>query len=154
MTQLQQDTTQVEVTVATKRTRGRPQLTEQQWLEKETLRLAPLMAHEHNSNPLSVAKSGVTSTEQQMALAASKASSTEKVKLTTYGVRKSAKQLTDAITNAVAQGLGNAQIAMVVYSTRNTKNKLTQEVSDTLQRIANGETFEKHQLPKALQQYA
>ncbi len=51
MTQLQQDTTQVEVTVATKRTRGRPQLTEQQWLEKETLRLAPLMAHEHNSNP-------------------------------------------------------------------------------------------------------
>lgn len=150
MTQVQQDT--VEVTQV-KRGRGRPQLTDEQFLAKETQRLKSLLVNQHNSNPVMVAMYGVTTEEAQTVAASQLASASEKVKLVVYGARKSAKTISDAITNAVAQNMNNAQIAMVVYSARNAKNKMTTSVSDTLQRLANGEEIKTEELPKELRKY-
>lgn len=150
MTQVQQDT--VEVTEV-KRGRGRPQLTAEQFLAKETERLSSLLANQHNSTPTMVAQYGLTTPAAQQDAAVAMASSTDKVKLDVYGVRKSAKKIADAIANAVAQNMTNAQIAMVVYTTRNIKNKMTTEVSDTLQRLADGEKIETEKLPQELRKY-
>lgn len=148
--------TQAQTTTDTpvvKRGRGRPAMLDVQRLSKETQRLSKLLAHKHNSNPLSVAKSGLTTPEQHITEAASLASVTTRVTPETYGVRKSAKRLAEAVANAVAQNLSNAQIAMVIYTTRNVKNQMSDGVAETLERLSKGEVVEMAEMPQVLHQY-
>ncbi len=146
----------VEVAQEVKRSRGRPSLDAATKAQNDVERLMPLLANRNNSNPILVAQNGIRSastfrfTAQKMV----KAANGQKVEIQSYGVRKSAKTLADAIANAANLKSNKSAMAVIVFESRRAGNVATEETKAFLKHIsAQGATFTPDQVPEQLKQF-
>ncbi len=145
----------VETTVEVKRGRGRPALDTATKAKRDVSRVMSLLANAHNSNPLLVAQKGIRSTAsfRFQAEAMVKAAAGAKVVVPSYGVRKSAKTLADAIANVTTKTNFSA-LAVTVFESRRVGNVANDETKAFLKRIsAKGATFTNEEVPAQLQQF-
>ncbi len=148
----------VEVAQEVKRSRGRPSLDAAVKAKRETSRVMELLANANNSNPLSVAQKGIRTTPsfRFQAEAMVKAANGQKVKFKSYGVRKSAKTVNDAIANANTSTFksNKSAMAVIVFEARKAGNVATDETKAFLKRIsATGATFTADEVPEQLKQF-
>lgn len=157
MTNSNVQTPDTTVTVAqVKRSRGRPALDAAVKAKRETNRVMALLANDHNTNPLAIAQKGIRTTAsfRFQAEAMVKAANGQKVKLESYGVRKSAKTVNDAIANSASLKTNKSAMAVIVFEARRAGNVATDETKSFLKRIsAQGATFSPEEVPAQLQQF-
>jgi len=156
MTNLNTQTVDSVEVAQVKRSRGRPSLDAATKAKKEVLRVMPLLANSHNSNPLSVAQKGIRTTAsfRFQAEAMVKAANGQKVKIKSYGVRKSAKTVNDAIANAGTLKSNKSAMALIIFEARRAGNVATEETKAFLKHIsATGATFTPDQVPEQLKQF-
>ena len=145
----------VEVVTEVKRGRGRPSLDAATKAKKQVERLMPLLANRNNSNPLLVAQKGIRheSSFRFEAVKMVKEANGDTVKIDSYGVRKSAKTLADAIANATVKS-NNYAMAIIVFEARRAGNVANDETKAFLKRIsAKGATFTAEEVPEQLKQF-
>ncbi len=156
MTNLNTQTVDSVEVAQVKRSRGRPSLDAAVKAKRETSRVMALLANAHNSNPLCVAQKGIRTTAsfRFQAEAMVKAANGQKVKVESYGVRKSAKTVNDAIANAGTLKSNKSAMAALVFEARRAGNVATEETKAFLKRIsAQGATFSPEEVPAQLQQF-